>query len=187
VGTAGRRPPADEPAVRRMHCGAPHHAHPIYAPRDAALIKKNKTGHFDLPRTTRTYTMYDVSNYVHIRSATRTAHARTRAPRPVAPVWLKSRTHRSQTHTPRARTKHTGALAWRRGPVCGACTRVCGGAAESLHTYIYARTDTARARTKHTNTLGSQSINQILTKPHTGKEKQHPSTATEGSKPCVTK
>jgi len=33
------------------------------------------------------------------------------------------------------------------------------------------------------------SINQskVPTKPHTGKEKPHPSTATEGSKPCVTK
>jgi len=27
----------------------------------------------------------------------------------------------------------------------------------------------------------------VLTKPHTGKEKPHPSTTTEGSKPCVTK
>jgi len=28
---------------------------------------------------------------------------------------------------------------------------------------------------------------KVLAKPHTGKEKPHPSTATEGSKPCVTK
>ena len=28
---------------------------------------------------------------------------------------------------------------------------------------------------------------KVLTKPHTGKEKPHPSTATEGSTPCVTK
>ena len=36
---------------------------------------------------------------------------------------------------------------------------------------------------------GSQSINQskVLTKPHTGKDNPHPSTTTEGSKPCVTK
>jgi len=35
----------------------------------------------------------------------------------------------------------------------------------------------------------TQSINQsnVLTKPHTGKETPHPSTTTEGSKPCVTK
>jgi len=35
----------------------------------------------------------------------------------------------------------------------------------------------------------SDSINQskvVLTKPHTGREKPHPSTTTEGSKPCVT-
>ena len=33
------------------------------------------------------------------------------------------------------------------------------------------------------------SINQstVLTKPHIGNEKPHPGTATEGSKPCVTK
>ena len=28
---------------------------------------------------------------------------------------------------------------------------------------------------------------KVLTKPHTGKEKPHPSTTTEGSKPCATK
>jgi len=34
---------------------------------------------------------------------------------------------------------------------------------------------------------GEISINQskILTKPHTGKEKPHPSSTTEGSKPCI--
>jgi len=37
--------------------------------------------------------------------------------------------------------------------------------------------------------LRPQSINlsKVLTKPHTGKEKPHPSTTTEGSTPCVTK
>jgi len=33
----------------------------------------------------------------------------------------------------------------------------------------------------------NRSIKGLQTKPHTGKEKPHPSTATEGSKPCVTK
>jgi len=33
-----------------------------------------------------------------------------------------------------------GALAWRRGPVC-AFTRVCCGAAESLHTYLHGHLD----------------------------------------------
>ena len=42
---------------------------------------------------------------------------------------------------------------------------------------------------RHIKCWASQSINhsKILTKPHTGKEKPHPSTATEGSNPCVTK
>jgi len=31
------------------------------------------------------------------------------------------------------------------------------------------------------------STRRVLTKPHTGKEKPHPGTATEGSKPCVAK
>ena len=46
-----------------------------------------------------------------------------------------------------------------------------------------------RRATRHTCRLNNQAINQsrFLTKPHTGKEKPHPSTATEGSKPCVTK
>ena len=37
--------------------------------------------------------------------------------------------------------------------------------------------------------VASESIHQskVLPKPHTGKEKPHPSTATEGSTPCVTK
>ena len=41
----------------------------------------------------------------------------------------------------------------------------------------------------HIYSYKSISINQskVLTKPHTGKEKPHPSTATEGSKSCVRK
>ena len=35
--------------------------------------------------------------------------------------------------------------------------------------------------------IGERGQSKVLTKPHTGKEKPHPSTTTEGSKPCVTK
>jgi len=60
----------------------------------------------------------------------------------------------------------------------------CASRARS-HTYQSGRT--ACTEPQDTKQMINQSIKGVLTKPHKGKEKPHPSPSTGGSKPCVTR